>query len=87
MATLLAHAIIDPMGDIEAVTTILNALGLYTTIGAVFAIVFLAFGLARIDHGAKGAGFVFRLVILPGLIALWPVMLVRWIVGGQPHGG
>jgi hypothetical protein len=48
--------------------------------------VFLGLGLTRIDHGAKGAGLGFRLLILPGLIALWPLMLIRWLSGGQPHG-
>jgi hypothetical protein len=51
----------------------------------VFALVFLALGVARIDNGAKGAGIAFRLLILPGLIALWPLMIIRWISGGQPH--
>ena len=53
---------------------------------AVFALAFLVLGLTRIDNGAKGAGLAFRLLILPGLIALWPLMLIRWISGGQPHG-
>lgn len=74
------------MGTIEAITAVLNGLALYAALGTAFALAFLAFGLPRIDSGAKGAGVVFRLVILPGLIALWPVMLVRWIAGGQPHG-
>lgn len=74
------------MGTIQAITAVLNGLTLYAALGAVFALAFLAVGLPRIDGGAKGAGIVFRLVILPGLIALWPIMLVRWVAGGQPHG-
>ena len=74
------------MGSIETVTAILSALALYAAAGAVFALAFLSIGLPRIDHASKGAGLLFRLMIVPGLIALWPLMLVRWIAGGQPHG-
>ena len=75
------------MGEIATVEMILQGVALYLGVGAVFAIALLMFGLARIDRGASGAGFVFRLMLLPGLIVLWPLMLVRWVVGGQPHGG
>ncbi len=74
------------MGSIETVTAVLEGVALYFGAGAVFALVFLLIGLTRIDHGAKGAGLGFRLMILPGLIALWPLMLIRWLSGGQPHG-
>jgi hypothetical protein len=74
------------MGTIEAATAILGALALYTGIGAVFAAAFLAAGAGRLDPAARDGGFGFRLMILPGLIALWPLMLARWIVGGTPHG-
>lgn len=73
------------MGNIEAVTAILTGAALYAAAGVVFAFLFLGLGVTRIDDGAKGAGITFRLLILPGLIALWPLMLARWIAGGQPH--
>jgi len=74
------------MGDVQTIAAILDGAAAYAALGAVFALVFLAFGLGRVDHGARGAGLLFRLVIVPGLIALWPLMLVRWVAGGQPHG-
>ena len=74
------------MEYIETVGMILNAAALYAAAGGIFSLAFLALGLSRIDNGAKDAGLLFRLAILPGLIALWPLMLIRWIVGGQPHG-
>lgn len=74
------------MGSIETVSAILQGVALYAAAGLVFALLFLALGLIRIDNGAKGAGLGFRLMILPGLIALWPLMLIRWLSGGQPHG-
>jgi len=74
------------MGDVQTIAAILEGAAAYAALGVVFALVFLAAGLNRIDHGAKGAGLLFRLMIVPGLIALWPVMLVRWVAGSQPHG-
>ncbi len=74
------------MASIETVTAILNVVALYAAAGAVFAVAFLLLGITRIDNGAKGAGLGFRLLLIPGLIALWPLMLIRWLSGGQPHG-
>ncbi|MCE9521275.1 MAG: hypothetical protein K8S25_02435 [Alphaproteobacteria bacterium] len=65
---------------------ILNGVALFAAAGGIFALGFLSLGLTRIDRGASGAGVWFRLLIVPGLVALWPLMLIRWIVGGQPHG-
>jgi len=55
------------------------ALTLYAAMGVVFAIAFVSRGVARVDEHAAGAGFGFRLIILPGVAALWPVLLHRWI--------
>jgi hypothetical protein len=51
----------------------------YAGLGLLFAIAFLARGVSRIDRAAAGAGVGFRLIILPGVVALWPVMLRRWV--------
>jgi hypothetical protein len=47
----------------------------------IFAILFVCFGAGRIDASAKGAPIFFRLLILPGAAALWPVLLRRWLRG------
>jgi hypothetical protein len=75
------------MGNIAAVSAILTGVEVYLAIGALVAIAFLVRGAARVDDSVKGAGIFFRLLILPGLIALWPLILLRWLVGGQPHAG
>jgi hypothetical protein len=49
----------------------------YGALGVAAALAFLLFGLDRIDHGAAGA-YAFRPLLLPGLILLWPVVLLRW---------
>lgn len=55
------------------------ALTLYAAVGVVFAIAFVARGVSRIDAQAFGASLGFRLIILPGVTALWPFLLNRWI--------
>ncbi len=59
----------------------------YAALGLVTAVAFLAFGLARVDPGARGA-YGFRPLLLPGLILLWPLVLVRWaILARSPERG
>lgn len=57
------------------------ALAAYMVVGVAFAIPFLLVGVQRIDGQARGAGVGFRLLILPGVAALWPLFLRRWIHG------
>jgi membrane protein implicated in regulation of membrane protease activity len=57
---------------------------IYAMIGLVFAIAFIIIGIGRIDPAAKGSPLTFRLLILPGVAVLWPVLLKRWL-GGQSH--
>lgn len=64
---------------------VLALLGLYLLLGAMAA-VWLHANIAKHDPGAAGAGFVFRVLITPGLIALWPVMVRRVRArAAQPH--
>ncbi len=58
---------------------LVSILGLYAMAGLVFAIVFVSFGVRRVDPTANGSSVAFRLMILPGVAALWPVLLSRWI--------
>ncbi|MEL6317849.1 MAG: hypothetical protein AAFR16_09465 [Pseudomonadota bacterium] len=56
---------------------IIDWLVIYGWCGGAVAVVFLLFGIDRVDAGARGA-YAFRAAILPGVIALWPVVLIRW---------
>ena len=49
----------------------------YVSCGGAVAATFLAFGLDRIDPAARG-GYAFRPLLVPGLILLWPLVLVTW---------
>jgi hypothetical protein len=54
--------------------------GAYVAAGAVFAVAFLTWGVSRIDPVARQGTLGFRLIILPGVMALWPVLLFKWSV-------
>lgn len=57
----------------------LVALGSYLAVGLVFAVAFVTRGAQRIDPQADGGSWGFRLAILPGCAALWPVLMRRWL--------
>lgn len=62
----------------EAALLIISLVKVYGMIGAGVAIVFLVFGLDRIDPAARGA-YAFRPLLVPGILMLWPVTLWRWL--------
>lgn len=45
--------------------------------GAAVALVFLLFGIDRIDEDAQDA-YVFRPLLIPGVVLIWPLVLWRW---------
>ena len=57
---------------------IVYALAVYASSGLVFAVPFVWLGVQRLDSGAQGSGIGFRLLILPGVAAFWPMFLYRW---------
>jgi DMSO/TMAO reductase YedYZ heme-binding membrane subunit len=59
---------------------ILLAAAFYTTLGVVFGVLFITSGAGRVDHAAIGAPWSFRLLILPGAAALWPLILLHVIL-------
>jgi len=63
---------------------IVNLVMAYAALGLAFAVVFVIVGVGRMDASAKDASVFFRLLILPGVAALWPFLLNRWL-HGQSH--
>ena len=53
-------------------------LGIYLIIGFVFAIFFVWKGAAKMDHNVVDTSIWFRLLIFPGSIAFWPILLKKW---------
>jgi hypothetical protein len=62
---------------------IIGIIGAYAAVGLLFAPLFVARGVARVDSSAEGASLGFRLVILPGVVALWPLLAARWARGAN----
>lgn len=63
---------------------IVGVAGAYLGVGVVFAVAFAAWGVGRIDPAARGAGWGFRALIVPGAAALWPWLAGRWVRGAGP---
>jgi hypothetical protein len=67
--------------ELMIATVLLILLGSYLACGFVFAVPFVLFGVKRIDpHAARGS-WGFRVLILPGTTAFWPLLLRRWLNG------
>lgn len=52
---------------------------IYLLAGVIFSLVFVTKGIKQIDEGTHGTGIGFRLIILPGCIIFWPVLLKKWM--------
>jgi hypothetical protein len=60
---------------------ILTSASVYALLGVLVGGMFVVTGVSTVDHAAagKGAPWSFRILILPGAIALWPVVLLKWL--------
>jgi hypothetical protein len=63
----------------EIVRASIYAIEAYFAIGACVGIAFVTRGVSAIDASARGSSIAFRLLILPGSAAFWPLVLVKWI--------
>jgi hypothetical protein len=52
---------------------------LYLLCGVLFAVPFAWNGASKLDPVAREGTWGFRLLILPGAVALWPLLLRRWL--------
>ena len=69
-----------------AAETIAGVLGAYAAFGSMFAIVFVVRGIRSVDPVATGSTIGFRLIVFPGAVALWPLLLRAWFrKGRQTH--
>jgi hypothetical protein len=63
---------------------LLDLLAAYAIAGAAVALPFAAIGIARIlppgEHVTIGA----RILMIPGVVAFWPLILRRWMHGQAP---
>ena len=61
--------------------TFLILLGIYFLCGLLFAVPFVLGGVKKIDSHADAGSWGFRLLIIPGVTAFWPLLLRRWMKG------
>jgi hypothetical protein len=52
---------------------------IYLALGLLFSLAFAIVGCRIIDPGAANAGFFVRLMWMPAAIALWPILLLKWV--------
>lgn len=66
--------------------TLVLALGIYAVLGLIVGLLYMFGGAGRIDPAAKGKGLPVRVrvLILPGIIGLWPLMLTKLFTQKEP---
>lgn len=52
---------------------------IYLLLGLLVAVFVQMQGLKKIDPSVEGAGVWFRVITFPGIVALWPIILYKWI--------
>lgn len=69
------------------INLILWIVALYLCCGFVFALVFIFKGARVVDEGAHDSSIGFKIIIIPGTMVFWPVLLKKWIRASknQPH--
>ncbi|MFT6971564.1 MAG: hypothetical protein ACJAXX_002138 [Roseivirga sp.] len=65
------------MGE-TLVTIALIIAAVYLLAGLIFAIPFLRKGIHSVDDGVKDAPLFMMALICPGVVALWPLLLIKW---------
>ena len=61
------------------VEVILIIVAIYLLLGVFFVIPFLVKGLTKVDAGAHRGTIGFKIIIIPGVIVFWPVLLSKWM--------
>lgn len=69
---------------LELATFIWQCIGAYLAIGFIFGLIFVSVLVGSLDPAAKGMKLSVRLLILPGLMLLWPLMLVKAVLRKGP---
>lgn len=70
---------------IELANGCVVGLGAWALAGLVVAVLFIATGgPGRIDPAARGMPWPARLLLLPGITALWPLVVWKWLARRQP---
>jgi hypothetical protein len=61
------------------VTIIFTVILIYLVCGLIFALAFVTRGAGKIDEGAKDSTIGFKIIIIPGTMVFWPILLNKWL--------
>ena len=64
---------------VAAAQLLIQTVAVYVGLGAAFALVFLWRWVGRLDPAAEHGTWGFRVLVFPGVAALWPLFLIRLI--------
>ena len=67
------------MLPLELAQVVVNAFDAYFASGVIFALLFLPRSVVRVDPRMAAAPKMLRLLILPGVVAMWPLLAWRWV--------
>ena len=70
--------------SVAAASLLVTVLGTYFAIGALVALVYALGGARRIDPDAAAMTWGARLLIIPGVAGLWPLMLAKLLTQSRP---
>lgn len=62
---------------------VLDVLAAYVAAGIITAVPFVSIGIARVLPHPAPVTLGARLLLVPGAVALWPVVLHRWAMAGR----
>ena len=63
--------------SLAVASTLVGIAAVYLAIGVAFGLWFVLRGVNRLDSGAAQGTWGFRVIILPGAAALWPLLAMR----------
>ena len=58
----------------------------YSVCGLAVGVPFVLRGADHVDAATRGASIGFRLLILPGTVALWPIIATKWLKASRTEG-
>ena len=63
----------------EQTMILIYVVGMYLAVGVLFALVFVVALIEKVDPGAVGSPWTFRVIIFPGCVVFWPVLLRKYL--------
>lgn len=67
--------------------TIVHVAQAWSAVGLVVALAFVALGLPRVAGVSGPRSIPFRLIVIPGAMLLWPLVIQRWMRMGRTEEG